>query len=355
MTTAQTDLLPEIAKLEDRLSKATIPADLREDIDASIIRLKFSVKTGFYTKNFEEISRYIDWVVSVPWSKTTDDILDLGYAKKILDENHYGLQSVKDRILEYLAVLKLQKDRQKKESDKKIRAPILCLVGLVGTGKTTLAYSIAKAMGRKLARIPFGGLGDASFLRGQSRMLSESEPGQVIKALRTAGVRNPVILLDEIDRVVESARSTIMGVLVELLDPEQNAHFTDYYLDYPVDLSDVLFIATCNNTTNISTAVFDRLEPMQMPSYSDDEKITIGKKYVLPKTMEASGLTNADLTINEDVWPKIVRPLGFDAGVRTLERNIAGLCRKAARMIVEGKKGGITITGENLKEFIQTW
>lgn len=355
MSTAQTDLLPEIAKLESHLASATIPAELRDNIDASIVRLKLSVKTGNYNKNFEEISRYVDWVVNVPWSKTTDDVLDLNYAKKVLDENHYGLQSVKDRILEYLAVLKLQYDRKDEKLNKKIRAPILCLVGLVGTGKTTLAYSIANAMGRKLARIPFGGLGDPAFLRGQSRMLSESEPGQVIKALRTAGVRNPVILLDEIDRVVESSRSTIMGVLVELLDPEQNARFTDYYLDYPIDLSDVLFIATCNNTTNISTAVFDRLEPMQMPSYTDEEKITIGKKYVLPKTMEASGLTKTDLTIGEDVWPKIVRPLGFDAGVRTLERNIAGLCRKAARMIVEGKKGGIVITSENLKEFIQTW
>ncbi|PIP31600.1 hypothetical protein COX24_02690, partial [bacterium (Candidatus Gribaldobacteria) CG23_combo_of_CG06-09_8_20_14_all_37_87_8] len=162
--------------------------------------------------------------------KQSDDILDLGHARKVLDQNHFGLDQTKERILEYLAVLKLQKERQTEE---KIRAPILCFVGLVGTGKTTLAYSIAEALGRKFARIPFGGLGDPAFLRGRSRMINESEPGQIIKALRYAGTRNPVILLDEIDRVAEENRSTIMGVLVELLDPRQNDKFVDYYVDYP--------------------------------------------------------------------------------------------------------------------------
>ncbi|MGB9637671.1 MAG: AAA family ATPase, partial [Microgenomates group bacterium] len=218
-----------------------------------------------------------------------------------------------------------------------------------------LAYSIAQALGRKFSRIPFGGLGDPVFLRGRSKMLSESEPGQIIKALRYAGTRNPVILLDEIDRVAEETRSTIMGVLVELLDPQQNDKFVDYYIDYPFDLSEVLFVATANNTANISTAVLDRLEPMQMPSYSDEEKITIGKNYLLPRTMKAMGLTGGDLEISPSIWPKIVRPLGFDAGVRTLERNISTICRKVAKMVVEGNRGRIVVNENNLKEFLQSW
>ncbi len=346
------EVLVEIKELEEKIASVTLPADLKERLNASIERLKLAFRFENYSRNFDEISRYIDWICSLPWVKQTDDILDLGHARKILDENHYGLGQMKERILEYLAVLKLQKERQREE---KMRAPILCFVGLVGTGKTTLAYSISQALGRKFARIPFGGLGDPGFLRGRSRMLSESEPGQVIKALRYAGTKNPVILLDEVDRVAEEARSTIMGVLVELLDPQQNNKFTDYYLDYPFDLSDVLFIATANNTTNISTAVLDRLEPMHMPSYSDEEKTTIGKNYILPRTLRMMGLTSSDLEISEAIWPKIVRPLGFDAGVRTLERNVAEICRKVAKMIVEGRSGKVVIDENNLGEFIQSW
>ena len=352
MEKREDDLLVEIKKLEEQVASASLPPDLKERLKAAIERLKLAVRFENYSKNFDEISRYIEWVCSLPWMKQSDDILDLGHARKVLDQNHFGLDQTKERILEYLAVLKLQKERQTEE---KIRAPILCFVGLVGTGKTTLAYSIAEALGRKFARIPFGGLGDPAFLRGRSRMINESEPGQIIKALRYAGTRNPVILLDEIDRVAEENRSTIMGVLVELLDPRQNDKFVDYYVDYPFDLSDALFITTANNTTNISTAVLDRLEPMQMPSYSDEEKITIGKNYILPRTMKAMGLTGNDLEISASIWPKIVRPLGFDAGVRTLERNIAEICRKVAKLIVEGKQGKIIINENNLGEFIQSW
>jgi ATP-dependent Lon protease len=236
-----------------------------------------------------------------------------------------------------------------------MRAPILCFVGLVGTGKTTIAISIAEAMGRKFYRIPFGGMGDALYLRGQSRAYPDAEPGQVIKALKRVGTKNPVILLDEIDRVAEDARTTIMGVLVELLDPEQNMAFTDHYLDFPFDLSEVLFIATCNNTTNISTAVLDRLEPMQMPSYTDEEKTIIARNYVLPKMLDEAGLIGVEVQIDGSVWPKIIRPLGYDAGIRTLERTINGICRKIARMVVEGKGNKYHLTEENIKEFLPTW
>ncbi|HUW24495.1 MAG TPA: AAA family ATPase [Patescibacteria group bacterium] len=346
------DFSLEIKKLEEKIAAVDLPPDLRENVVASIERLKRAFRYENYSRSLEEVSRYVDWVSNLPWNKKTEDILDLNFARKVLDGNHYGLALIKERILEYLAVLKLQKDRGGKE---KVRAPILCFVGLVGTGKTTLAYSIAQSLGRKFARIPFGGLGDPGFLRGQSRMFPDSEPGQVIKALKSASSKNPVILLDEVDRVVEESRATIMGVLVELLDPEQNERFADNYLDYPFDLSEVLFIATANNTTNISTAVLDRLEPMQMPSYNDEEKTTIGQRYILPRTMKSMGLSVNDLEIASVVWPKIVRPLGFDAGVRTLERNIAAICRKAAKMIVEGQRGKIVVGEENLKEFVQTW
>lgn len=352
MNDASDELDIEIKKLEEKLSSAALPPDLAEKISSSIKGLKLASRFGDYVRNLEEVSRYLDWVSLLPWKKRSEDILDLKSAKKVLDENHYGLQSIKERILEYLAVLKLQKERT---SEHIFRAPILCLVGLVGTGKTTLAFSIAQALGRKFARIPFGGLGDPSFLRGHSRLFEQSEPGQIIKALRYAGTKNPVILLDEVDRVVEESRPTIMGVLVELLDPEQNSRFTDYFLDYPFDLSEVLFIVTVNNTTNISTAVLDRLEPMQMPSYSDEEKTTIGRNYIFPRTMKEMGLTLSDLEISDGVWPRIVRPLGFDAGVRTLERNISTICRKTAKMIVEGRRGKILVDENNLKDFLQSW
>jgi len=301
-----------------------------------------------YAPEEEKTAHYIDWITNLPWAKRSKDILDLKRAKEILDANHYDLEEVKERVLEYLAVLKLK-------SPAVTRAPILCFVGLVGTGKTTIASSIAEALGRKFVRIPFGGLGSPLDLRGQSRLNPDAEPGLIIKALRRAGTKNPVILLDEIDRVADEGRSGIMGVLIELLDPEQNMAFRDHFIDYPFDLSEVLFIVTCNNTTNISVAVMDRLEPILMPSYNDEEKIIIGKDYVLPKTMEQMGLDKKAVVIDADVWPKIVRPLGYDAGVRTLERTINGICRKIAKMIVEGKGKSFHITTENMKEFLPNW
>ncbi len=344
----------QIQKLEEKTKSANLPPDLLEKINGMIALLSASLKQGGGSFiNYESISSYIDWVVSLPFNKETTDILDLGSAKKVLDKNHYGLDGVKNRILEYLAsiILSLKNNSE----DKVIRAPILCLIGLVGTGKTTLAYSIAEAMGRKFERIPFGGMGDASSLRGQSRAFADAEPGAIIKKLAHAQSKNSVILLDELDRVTEGARADIMGVLVELLDPEQNKAFTDHYVDYPFDLSHVLFIATANNTTNISTAVLDRLEIVQMPSYTDEEKQTIAKSYLFPKIRAQTGLSQAQITIDDSLWPSVIRPLGFDSGIRSLERTIEGICRKVARSIVEGKVsqgGSIRITNDNFKEFI---
>jgi len=343
-------LLSEVNDLEKKINAINLPPELKEKSLQMIQRLGRMARFGEYSTEYEKTSHYLDWISGLPWTTRSQDALDLVNAKKVLDKNHYGLDAIKERLLEYLSVLNLRKDKGGVQ-----RAPILCFVGLVGTGKTTIASSIAEAMGRKFARVPFGGLGDPLDLRGQSRLRPDAEPGLIIKALRRAGTKNPVILLDEIDRVTDEGRSSIMGVLVELLDPEQNMAFQDHFIDYPFDLSEVLFVATCNNIGSISTAVMDRLEPIQMPSYTDEEKINIGKSYVLPKTLEKTGLSPEIVQIDSEVWSKIVRPLGYDAGIRTLERTIDGICRKIAKMVVEGKGKTFVLNSENIKDFLPNW
>ncbi len=362
-------LTEQIDKLKAQLAQANAPKDLETRVLGNLdeaLRLENDITARVH---IEQILRYTDWVVSLPWHTETTDVLDLPKAREILNKHHYGLEPVKDRILEYLAVFSLNQKRWQEEEAKSggdrewklshailaKRAPILCLVGLVGTGKTTIAKSIAEALGRRFVRIAFGGLSSALELRGQSRVAPDAEIGLVLKGMRFAGTKNPVMLLDELDRVAEGARGDIMGVLVELLDPEQNVAFTDHYLDYPFDLSNVMFITTANNTTNIATAVLDRMEIIQMPSYSDEEKTKIGRDYVLPQLMKESGLTAENLTIDESIWPKLVRPLGYDAGIRTLERTLNSLCRKVSRMIVEGKGKSFTVTPDNIKEFIEAY
>lgn len=347
----------EIEKIKAKLAAASLPPELKEKAESMVARLTMMAGSG-YSAEYDATNRYIDWITSIPWAKSTDDILDLKHAREVMDQNHYGLQPIKNRLLEYLAVLTLNAKNPAIEHDKRSRfshAPILFFVGLVGTGKTSLAYSIAETLGRKFVRIPFGGMGSSKQLRGQSRMLPDAEPGLIMKGLRSAGSRNVVMLLDEIDRVDEAARADIMGVLVELLDPSQNFAFMDHYVDYPFDLSNVLFIATANNTGKISTAVVDRLEPVQMPSYTDKEKIVIAQRYVLPKALKESGLPEGCLNFADDVWPSIVRPLGFDSGIRTLERTVQGITRKAARMLLEGKGQKFTVSAENVNEFLPEW
>lgn len=345
----------QIQKLEEKIKAANLPPDLLEKINSMLTILKVSLKTGTGTfVNYESISNYIDWVSSLPFSKETQDIMDLVKVKQTLDKNHYGLDSVKNNILEYLSSLILN---MQSLASSEVKAPILCLVGLVGTGKTTLAYSIAEAMGRKFERIPFGGMGDSLALRGQSRAFYDAEPGLIIKKIAHSASKNSVILLDELDRVSEGARADIMGVLVELLDSEQNKGFTDHYIDYPFDLSHVLFIATANNTTNISTAVLDRLEIIQMPSYTDEEKIMIAKSYLFPKIKKEAGLLEMQLIIDDALWPSIIRPLGYDSGIRSLERTIETMTRRIAKMVVEGKmakNAAFAINSQNLKQFLPT-
>jgi ATP-dependent Lon protease len=340
----------ELLKLSQKITASSAPDDLKETISVRLSQLDNLVGSAAYLPEFDRMARYIQWVCRLPWNKTTQDNLDLVRAKKVLDSHHYGLEEIKNRILEYMSTMKLK--QEKGEAEDVARAPILFFVGLVGTGKTTISSSIAEAMGRHFARIPFGGMGDPLDLRGQSRMHAEAEPGKVIRALIDTQSLNPVILLDEIDRVTQEGRSSIMGVLVELLDPKQNHAFVDHYIDYPVDLSHVLFIATANNTHSIATAVMDRLEPISMPSYTDAEKIAIATKYVMQEKLKAAGIPPGTITIDENVWPSIVRPLGYDAGIRTLERTIDGVVRKVAKMIVEGKVTSVKITPENVKQYL---
>lgn len=342
-----------LEELKIKITQANLPAEISEKL---LNLLKFP-GTGL---ELAGLSSYIDFVVSLPVNKLSSDILDISRAKQILDKNHFGLQTVKNRILEYLSVLILHKQKGTPRfageagQTNNFHAPILAFIGLVGTGKTSLAYSIAESLGRSLVRIPFGGLGESATLRGQSRQRADAEPGQIIKAIKLSKVSNPVILLDEIDRIATEHRVDVMGVLVELLDIAQNQAFLDHYLDFPYDLSKVLFIATANNTSNIATAVLDRLEPIHMPSYSDEEKMTIGKNYLLPKALEESGVESSYLQIDESVWGQIIRPLGFDAGIRSLQRSLQTICRKIARKVVEGENGPFKITAENLGEYLET-
>lgn len=332
-----------VQALQQKVNGSQIPQDVKEKL---LNLLNFP---GEGTE-FEKLISYIEFVLSLPFGKCSQDILDLARAKQILDHNHYGLQVVKDRILEYLSVLILNS----RANTQNYHAPVLAFVGLVGSGKTTIAYSIAESLGRKIIRIPFGGLGDPLQLRGQSRVRPDAEPGQIIKGIASIGVSNPVILLDEIDRVVEEGRVDIMGVLVELLDPQQNHAFSDHYLDFPYDLSQVLFITTANNTANVATAVMDRLEPIIMPSYSDDEKTVIAKQYLLPKALSSSGVNPSSVIISDEVWPQMIRPLGYDGGIRSLDRTVQGVVRKVALKIVSGDPGPFRITNENIAEYIQS-
>ncbi len=357
-TRPDSDSNDQIRKLGEKVEKATIPQDLRSNLIERVSRLALiRASSGFMSANYiieyESTASYINWVIGLPWNNSSQDILDLIKAKEILDRNHYGLAGIKDRILEYLATIIL--NIKNKRKDNLLRAPILCLVGLAGTGKTTLASSIAQSLGKKFERIPFGGMGDSRVLRGQSKAYPDAEPGLIVKKLVHTQTKNPVFLLDELDRVTESGRSDIMGVLVELLDPEQNYAFTDHYVDYPIDLSQVLFVATANNTNNISTAVLDRLEIVQMPSYTDEEKTAIAKFYLFARIRDQIGLSQNQIVIDDGVWPNIIRPLGFDSGIRSLERTVEGICRKVARQIVEGKVQGVRITDANLKAYLPTW
>lgn len=346
-------LFDELETLQEKLDKAKgMPSDLNERAVQMLDRLNRMAKVGGYAAEFDTLSRYINVISEIPWDKTTQDNLDINHASEMLEKTHHGMPDVKERILEYLATRILLNKRGDTEAAK--RAPVLLFVGLQGVGKTTLSMSIANALDRKFVRISMGALGSVLEIRGRSKAFPEAEPSQIVKALINTQAMNPVILLDEVEKASgsEALRSDINAALLEILDPNQNIAFRDHYIDYPIDLSQVTFICSANNTGGLSTALLDRMEIIKMPSYTDQEKITIGKDYLLPKVVRNAGLKPDELTIKEDLWPEIVRPFGYDTGIRSLNRTLEQVARKVAKEIVDEKVQTVLINKENLRHYL---
>ena len=331
----------EINELRERIEQAGLPEEARKAADRELSRLE---KLPPVAAEYGVIRTYLEWLVDLPWSKETEDNLDIGHARKVLDEDHYDLEEVKDRILEYLAVRKLNPDSP---------GPILCFVGPPGVGKTSLGRSIAKALGREFERISVGGVRDEAEIRGHRRTYIGALPGTIIRALRDAGTRNPVFMIDEIDKMGADFRGDPSSAMLEVLDPAQNSTFRDHYLDLPFDLSEVLFIATANILDTIPLPLQDRMEVIQLAGYTIEEKLHIAKRYLVPRQLAANGLKASQIEFADPALTAIIDEYTREAGVRNLEREIGTVCRKVARQVAEGKtKGKVRISAKRARELL---
>ena len=332
----------EIAEYRKKIEN--FPEEVKKAIEKELTRME---RMSGYSMEISVVRTYLDWLVELPWLTRSEDSLDVKNAEKILNEDHYGLEKVKERILDFLAVRQLTQDKT---------APILCLVGPPGVGKTSLASSVARATGRKFVRASLGGVRDEAEIRGHRRTYVGALPGRIIQGIRKAGTKNPVFLLDEVDKLSHDYTGDPSSALLEVLDPEQNKNFEDHYIDLPFDLSQVLWIVTANSLTTIPRALRDRMEIIQLSSYTEQEKLEIAKKYLVDRQREENGLKAKDVSISAEVISEIITKYTREAGVRELERMIGRICRKAARKIVErdsdSKPKMIRVTKKNLKEFL---
>ncbi|HVM94773.1 MAG TPA: endopeptidase La, partial [Candidatus Acidoferrales bacterium] len=330
----------ELDDLRKKLDDAKLPPEALKAAENEFDRLRIIPPES---AEHTVVRTYLEWLVNLPWSVSTEDNLDIPHARQILDEDHYDLEKIKDRILEYLAVRQLKADS---------KGPILCFVGPPGTGKTSLGRSIARAMGRKFVRMSLGGVRDEAEIRGHRRTYIGSLPGRIIQNLRTAASNNPLIILDEIDKLGADFRGDPASALLEVLDPEQNNTFVDHYLDVPFDLSKVMFVTTANLLDPIPPPLRDRMEIIELAGYTEDEKLHIARRHLIPKQMNENGLLEGQINFNDDGLYELIRHYTREAGLRNLEREIGSLCRKVARRVTEGKKEPVVVDAKTVQELL---
>ncbi len=330
----------ELEDLRQQVAEARLPAVVSREAERELDRLRHMAPNA---AEYTVVRTYLDWILSLPWNKGSRERIEIPRARKVLDEDHTGLEKIKERLLEYLAVRKLKRGS---------KGPIFCFVGPPGVGKTSLGRSIARALGRKFVRISLGGIRDEAEIRGHRRTYIGSMPGRIIQGLRKAGTNNPVVVLDELDKVGADFRGDPAAALLEVLDPEQNSAFVDHYLDLPVDLSKVMFVATANQLETIPPALLDRLEIIQLSGYTEDEKVQIARNHLLPRQLKDNGLARRRIEFDDESLRQLIHGYTREAGLRNLERAIGKVCRKIARRVVEGGKGPFVVTPESLANYL---